>query len=299
MNSRAQKHTEQFRDSQDSLRGIYNADHDDPEVVNAHNQAYYASKAQHLKEQVKGSLESAKDTLLSAKDQVFGAPIKPIQGGMPGRNHPHPETLATTQERIYQADATAQIPLARSEIEKESIDSEAAKEKLEERMTPIEGMPGPGRYHPHPYNLENVGLATKAVDKVKMGLDSAKASLVSAKDATVAGLSSAQIAVQPALASAQTQVKSGVRRGKKMIWRKKVQPIEGACQEGIILILSAFTTTLGLRLLSVLVVASPRLKRNWLLRKIEFSHQLSNRLQPECLVETTPMQLACTLPSPL
>jgi len=94
-------------------------------------------------ESVKDSLVAAKDGISSTKEQIFGVPVEPIEGGMPGRNHPHPETFETP--------------------------------------------------------------APTLMDKMKDSMDAV------------------QVAVKPVLASAQT----GFRKGKKRVWRKKVQPIEG------------------------------------------------------------------------
>jgi len=222
MNSRAVKSSEHFHHSQDSLSPIpVNVDHPNSQT-----------KATHLKGQVKDSLASAKDTLVHAKDQVkdhFGASTPQNQDAWTTN-----ESLATTKERISQdraLPATTEIPLARSEIEKDSIDQEAVKEKLEDSFTAIEGMPGPGRYHPHPDRLENVGVTTKVGEKLKTGIISAKEKVFGASvERTETSETTAPILkadIKDSLASAQSSLKTGFRRGKKRVWRKKIQPIEG------------------------------------------------------------------------
>jgi hypothetical protein len=214
MNSRAVKSSEHFHHSQDSLSLItVNVDH-----PNSH------TKATHLKEQVSDSLASAVDTIVHAKDQVkdhFGASPPQNQDAWQDAWTAN-ESLATTKERISQdraLPATTEIPLARSEIEKDSIDQEAVKEKLEDSFTAIEGMPGPGRYHPHPDRLENVGVTTKVGEKLKTGIISAKEKVFGASvERTETSETAAPILkadIKDSLASAQSSLKTGFRRGKK------------------------------------------------------------------------------------
>jgi hypothetical protein len=157
-----------------------------------------------LMDKMKGGLiwaeTSVQAGLVSAKDKVLSLTetVEPVEGGMPGRNHPQAETfeapapglmdkmkggLASTQlglisakERIF-GKPTENHPMeiqAQSEIEKESIDQDAVRDQLEESLTketihPLQGMPGPGRNHPmaDSHKAQDQGLLNKLSDKLK------------------------------------------------------------------------------------------------------------------------------------
>jgi len=251
MNSRSAKNTEQLSDP---LGVTYNADHHDQSI----------GKAENLKAQFNDGLMSAKDSMVSAKERVFGAPIQPIEGGMPGRYHPHPETVEATvpgsglkekvKSGLVSAQTSAQAGLASAQAGLLSAKDRVFGAPIE----PVEtGMPG--RYHPHPETFE--APAPTLLERVKtgaqQGLATTQAGLVSAKNAVFGetiepieggmpgrnhphpesfetpaptlmekvkgGLVSAQTTVQSGLTSAQT----GFFEAKKRVWGTKIEPIEG------------------------------------------------------------------------
>jgi len=154
----------------------------------ADNLETFETPAPGLMDKVKGGLASTQLGLISAKERIFGKPVQPIEGGMPGRNHPHPERfeakapglMTKIGEFVHKVggfDHKEAHPMemqAESGIEKESIDQDAVREQLEDILTketihPLQGMPGPGRNHPmaDSHKAQDQGLLTKLSDKFK------------------------------------------------------------------------------------------------------------------------------------
>jgi len=158
------------------------------EMADQPNLETFETPAPGLMDKVKGGLASTQLGLISAKERIFGKPVQPIEGGMPGRNHPHPELFEAKApglmtkigefvQKVGGFDHKEAHPMkmqAESEIEKESIDQDAVREQLEDILTketihPLQGMPGPGRNHPMADSLkaQDQGLLTKLSDKFK------------------------------------------------------------------------------------------------------------------------------------
>jgi hypothetical protein len=152
-----------------------------------HEEDFYAP-APTLMDRVKTGMTSAGTGLTSAKNTVFGEKIVPIEGGMPGRNHPHPERFEVgfftgIKEKLFpersgdyehKIEAHAVELETYSEIDTASIDQIATARELEPTLTketihPLQGMPGPGRNHPLGDSLkaQDESLLTKLADTWK------------------------------------------------------------------------------------------------------------------------------------
>jgi hypothetical protein len=117
---------------------------------------------------------------------MFASKVHPIEGGMPGRNHPHPERFEVQQPGLFtkikhqfvgehKQEAVPVEMQGPSEIDTMSINQEATKEALEstlakETIHPLQGMPGPGRNHPMGESLRatDQGLVSDLADKWKV-----------------------------------------------------------------------------------------------------------------------------------
>lgn len=173
MNSLAAQQTEQIGDSTDTSRGIiYNADHPNQNI----------DKTQNVMGQVKGGL-------VSAKEKVFGTPIKPVEGGMPGRYHPHPETVeaqapagSTMMDSVKRSFVSAQES-AQAGLASAQAGLLSAKDRVfGETIEPIEGGM-PGRNHPDAEAFEAPTLMDRVKTSAQYGLASTQAGLLSAKNA--------------------------------------------------------------------------------------------------------------------
>jgi len=118
---------------------------------------------------------------------MFAAKVHPIEGGMPGRNHPHAERFEVKepgfftkiQQQFVGEHKQEAVPVEMqgpSEIDTASINNqEATKEMLEptlakETIHPLQGMPGPGRNHPMADSLRatDQGFVSDLADKWKV-----------------------------------------------------------------------------------------------------------------------------------
>jgi hypothetical protein len=205
-------------------------------------ETYFTSDA------LRGSLVFAKDGLISAKERIFGTTIQPIEGGMPGRNHPHPERFEVKSSGLMnQITGNVQDGLI---IAKSGL--LAAKDRLiGSTVEPIEsGMPG--RNHPHPerFEVQAPGLVTKVSDNLQDGFGFAKEGLFSAKkrifgakiqpieggmpgrnhphperfEAKAPGLITK---MSDNLQSGFVSAKDGLVSAKNMIWGQTIHPVEG------------------------------------------------------------------------
>jgi hypothetical protein len=190
--------------------------------------------------------------LLSAKNAIFGEKIEPIEGGMPGRNHPCPEAFeAPTPTLLERVKTGAQQGLASTQAGLLSAKNAVFGEKIE----PIEGGM-PGRYHPHPemFEVPPPTLLDRVKTGAQQGLAFTEAGLLSAKNAVFgekvepieggmpgrnhphpemleAPAPTLMEKMKDGLFSAEKTVQSGLTTGfseaKKRVWGAKIEPIEG------------------------------------------------------------------------
>jgi len=117
---------------------------------------------------------------------MFASKVHPIEGGMPGRNHPHAERFEVQEPGLFtkikqqfvgdhKQEAVPVEMQGPSEIDTMSINQEATKEVLEptlakETIHPLQGMPGPGRNHPMADSLRatDQGFVSNLADKWKV-----------------------------------------------------------------------------------------------------------------------------------
>jgi len=133
---------------------------------------------------VQSGLASAQEGLASVKDRFVPQKVT----GMPGRYHPQ-----ATELEHFPSGAAQTAPTGESEVVKDSIDLDDAKERLEQET--VAGMPGLGRNHPNPETLETPsgpGVASRIGDAVRSGLASAKENLALAPAVVASGFSSAR-----------------------------------------------------------------------------------------------------------
>jgi hypothetical protein len=167
-----------------------------------HAERFYAPTPT-LMEKVKTGLSDTKERVWAGMPEVhapgfletvnkkmhwmFAPKVQPIEGGMPGRNHPHAERFKVQEPGLFtkikekfigehKQEASA-IPVEQgaSEIDTTNINQEATKELLEaplakETIHPLQGMPGPGRYHPMADSLRatDQGFVANLADKWKV-----------------------------------------------------------------------------------------------------------------------------------
>jgi len=133
--------------------------HPHPERFEVKNPGFVSKMSDNLQ----GGFTSAKDGLISAKNKVWGPTIQPIEGGMPGRNHPHPE-LFQVKSQGFVSKITENLRGGFGSA-KDDVKNKIWGHKS---MEPIEGGM-PGRYHPHPerFEVKEQSLASKIEESVR------------------------------------------------------------------------------------------------------------------------------------
>jgi len=206
--------------------GMPGRNHPHPERFEAKNPGMVAK----LTDNVQGGFVSAKSGLVSAKNKIWGPTIQPIEGGMPGRNHPNAERFEAKNPGI--------VSKLTDNIQGGFV---SAKNKIwGQTILPIEsGMPG--RNHPHPERFEakNPGIVSKLADNFQGGFVSAKGGLVSAKnkiwgqtiqpiEGGMPGRNHPNAKRFEAKDSGfMSNIQGGLVSAKNKIWGPTIQPIEG------------------------------------------------------------------------
>jgi len=114
------------------------------------SRVYAQTELSVLKDKMQVGLDKAQTGLTDAKNFVWGSEIEPIEGGMPGRNHPHPERFEVKTPGLMTTLGDKM--------------SAVSHRIFGEKIQPIEGGM-PGRNHPHPERFE-AGLLLRLKEKV-------------------------------------------------------------------------------------------------------------------------------------